>query len=386
MELWGQMVLSLRWIRPESIKGLIHFFVCRFWVVTFLIFILSCSGHKEGSTTLDIVWENERATGVIVPAVYLKEVPTDSINTSLRIYLSTSESRTAILGDYQNADDGVVFRPLIPFTSGLTYEVSVAGTTIGKIKIPVPQRTDLPALTAIYPSQDTLPENTLKFYLRFSHPMREGQALKHITLLKNGTDTVSGTFLDLQPELWNKDYTLLTLWLDPGRIKRDLQPNKMLGVPLERATSYTLVVGSDWADIRGAVIAEGFRKDFFVAARDSIRPDVKQWTLKKPKQNTIDPLVIQFNEPLDCILLNEAVRIITEDGNSVDGKIELKNEETVLEFKPESPWAKGRYVVESEERLEDLAGNNLNRLFDRDITKETDNSTRKIFTRKFEIQ
>ena len=380
------MVLSLRWIRPENIKGLIHFFVCRFWVVTFLIFILSCSGHKEGSTTLDIVWENERATGVIVPAVYLKEVPTDSINTSLRIYLSTSESRTAILGDYQNADDGVVFRPLIPFTSGLTYEVSVAGTTIGKIKIPVPQRTDLPALTAIYPSQDTLPENTLKFYLRFSHPMREGQALKHITLLKNGTDTVSGTFLDLQPELWNKDYTLLTLWLDPGRIKRDLQPNKMLGVPLERATSYTLVVGSDWADIRGAVIAENFRKDFFVAARDSIRPDVKQWTLKKPKQNTNDPLVIQFNEPLDCILLNEAVRIITEDGKSVDGKIELKNEETVLEFKPESPWAKGSYVVESEERLEDLAGNNLNRLFDRDITKETDNSTQKIFTRKFEIQ
>src|SRR5688572_26623856 len=360
------MVLSLRWIRPENIKGLIHFFICHIWVLTFLIFILSCSGHKEGSTTLDIVWENERATGVIVPDVYLKEVPTDSINTSLRIYLSTSESRTAILGDYQNADDGVVFRPLIPFTSGLTYEVSVAGTTIGTIKIPVPQRTDLPALTAIYPSQDTLPENTLKFYLRFSHPMREGQALKHITLLKNGTDTVSGTFLDLQPELWNKDYTLLTLWLDPGRIKRDLQPNKILGVPLERAASYTLVVGSDWADIRGAVIAENFRKDFFVAARDSIRPDVKQWTLKKPKQNTNDPLVIQFNEPLDCILLNEAVRIISEDGNSVDGKIELKNEETVLEFKPESPWAKGSYVVESEERLEDLAGNNLNRLFDRD--------------------
>jgi hypothetical protein len=380
------MVLSLRWIRPPNIKGLIHFFICRFWILTFLIFNLSCSGHREGSTTLDIVWENERATGVIVPSIYLKEVPTDSINTSLRIYLSTSESRVAILGDYQNADDGVVFRPLIPFTSGLTYEVSVAGTTIGKIKIPVPHRSDLPSLTAIYPSQDTLPENTLKFYFRFSHPMREGQALKHITLLKNGTDTVPGTFLDLQLELWNKDYTLLTLWLDPGRIKRDLQPNKLLGVPLESAASYALVVGSGWADVRGAVIGEDFRKDFFVAARDSVRPDVKQWTLKKPKQNTNDPLVIQFNEPLDCILLNEAVRIISEDGNSVDGKIELKNEETVLEFKPETPWARGSYVVESEERLEDLAGNNLNRLFDRDVTKETDNSTQKIFTRRFEIQ
>ena len=66
--------------------------------------------------------------------------------------------------------------------------------------------------------------------------------------------------------------------------------------------------------------------------------------------------------------------------------MELKDEETVLEFRPESPWAKGSYIIESEERLEDLAGNNLNRLFDRDITKETDHSTQKIFTRKFEIQ
>ncbi len=380
------MVLSHGWIRPENIKGLIHFFTCPFWILTCLIFILSCSGHKEGSTTLDIVWENERATGVIVPSLYLRDVPTDSITTSLRIYLSTSESRTAILGDYQKGDDGIVFRPLIPFTSGLTYEVSVAGKTIGKINIPVPHHSDLPSLMAIYPSQDTLPENTLKFYFRFSHAMREGQALKYIKLLKNGTDTVSGTFLDLQPELWNKDYTLLTLWLDPGRIKRDLQPNKKLGVPLENAASYTLVVGSGWADIRGAVIAENFSKDFFVAVRDSIRPDVKQWILKKPKQNTTDPLVIQFNESLDRVLLNEAVRIISADGNSVGGEMELKDEETVLEFKPESPWAKGTYIIESEERLEDLAGNNLNRLFDRDITKETDHLTQKIFTRKFEIQ
>jgi hypothetical protein len=380
------MVLSIGWIRPEHIKGLIHFFACPFWILTCLIFILSCSGHKEGSTTLDIVWENERATGVIVPSIYLREVPVDSINTLLRIYLSASGGRTAILGDYQKGDDGVVFRPLIPFTSGLTYEVSVGGKPIGKIKIPVPHHSDLPSLTAIYPSQDTLPENTLKFYFRFSHPMREGQALKHITLLKNGTDTVSGTFLDLQPELWNMNYTLLTLWLDPGRIKRDLQPNKRLGVPLVSAASYTLVVGSGWADIRGAVIGENFRKDFFVAARDSIRPDVKQWTLKMPKQNTTDPLVIQFNESLDRVLLNEAVRIIFADGNSVGGKMELKDEETVLEFRPESPWAKGSYAIESEERLEDLAGNNLNRLFDRDITKETDLSTQKTFSRKFEIQ
>ena len=278
------------------------------------------------------------------------------------------------------------FKPLIPFTSGLTYEVSVAGKTIGKIEIPIPVYTDLPALTSIYPSQDTLPENLLKFYFEFSHPMREGQALKYITLIKNGADTVLGTFLDLQPELWNRDYTLLTLWLDPGRIKRDLQPNQRLGAPLEHAASYTLVVRSGWADTRGVVIAEDFIKNFLVAARDSIRPDLKQWSLKTPKSGTTDPLVILFTESLDRVLSSEAVRIISADGNPINGKTELKNEESVLEFTPESPWEKGTYSIECEVRLEDLAGNNLNRLFDRDITKDAEQSMQEKFTRKFVIQ
>ena len=77
-----------------------------------------------------------------------------------------------------------------------------------------------------------MPENLLKIYLRFSHPMREGQSDKYISLIKNGKDTLPDVFLNLQPELWNEDRTVLTVWLDPGRIKRDLQPNLKLGNPL----------------------------------------------------------------------------------------------------------------------------------------------------------
>jgi hypothetical protein len=380
------MVLKLKWIRPGNNRGLILFFNSSHWIQTCLIFILACSGQKERSTNLDIIWENERATGLIVPSVFLTDVSPDSINNALSIYLSSSESRTAILGDYQHAEDGIVFRPLIPFTSGLTYEVSVAGKTIGKIEIPIPVYSDLPALTAIFPSQDTLPENLLKFYFEFSHPMRDGQALKQITLIKNGGDTVLGTFLDLQPELWNKDYTLLTLWLDPGRIKRDLQPNQRLGVPLEHAASYSLIVRAGWADTRGVMITQDFIKNFFVAARDSIRPDLNRWSLKTPKPDTIDPLVIFFTESLDRVLSGEALRIISADGNLVNGKIELKNEEAILEFTPQSAWDKGTYTIECEGRLEDLAGNNLNRLFDRDITKDVEQPMQEVFAQKFTIQ
>jgi hypothetical protein len=380
------MVLKFQRIRPGNNKGLILFFDCRFWIQTSFIFIVACSGQKERSANLDIVWENQRATGLIVPSVFLTDVPPDSINNSLRVYLSGSDNRTAILGDYQQEEDGIVFKPLIPFTSGLTYEVSISGNIIGKVEIPVPAHTDLPRLTAIYPSQDTLPENLLKFYFGFSHPMREGQSLNYIALLRNGADTVSGTFLDLQPELWNKDYTLLTIWLDPGRIKRDLQPNKKLGVPLEHATSYTLIVKSGWADTRGVMISEDFSKKFFVAARDNLRPDLQRWSLKAPKPNTTDPLVIGFDESLDRILSTEAIRIISPGGNIVSGKIEIKDEETVVEFTPESKWSKGTYSIECEQRLEDLAGNNLNRLFDRDLAKDVKQSEQEVFTRKFAIE
>ena len=55
--------------------------------------------------------------------------------------------------------------------------------------------------------------------------MEEGRSTRYVVLVKEGVDTLKGTFLDLQPELWNDDATELTLWLDPGRIKLDLIPN-----------------------------------------------------------------------------------------------------------------------------------------------------------------
>jgi hypothetical protein len=68
--------------------------------------------------------------------------------------------------------------------------------------------------------------------------MMESRSAGFIKLVKNGTDTLHDAFLDLQPELWNEDRTVITLWLDPGRIKRDLQPNLKLGAPLQQSEKY----------------------------------------------------------------------------------------------------------------------------------------------------
>src|SRR5688500_13348437 len=113
--------------------------------------------------------------------------------------------------------------------------------------------------------------------------MQEGKALEHIALIKNNQDTVDKVFLNLQPELWNKDRTMLTLWLDPGRIKRDLQPNKMMGEPLQLASNYQLVIGQDWRDVDGLSLKQVYHKNFMVAQRDTLSPNPDLWKIQVPK-------------------------------------------------------------------------------------------------------
>jgi hypothetical protein len=363
------MVLISRWIRPQS---LILFFV-----------IAACSGDNKSS--IAIVWNDEQATGISIPRRYFSTIPEDSIGQVLQVYLAGGSGQPSILGSHALHDDHIVFEPLLPFTRGLVYDVRISGERVATLLIPPPDRKDTPTLLRVYPTQDTLPQNLLKVYLEFSEPMMEGQALGNVVLLRGGKDTVSSVFLDLKPELWNYDRTLLTLWLDPGRIKRDLQPNKRLGIPLEDATSYSLVIDSAWRDARGGTLGHIFVKDFRVAPRDSLSPDLGMWALVIPRAGTREPLAVNFYESMDAVLLHEAIHITGPDGKLIRGKIILESEETRYEFTPEAAWAKGKYILQCESRLEDLAGNNLNRLFDRDLTRDIQQSSKDIFELKFQV-
>ena len=209
--------------------------------------------------------------------------------------------------------------------------------------------------------------------------MREGQSHQYVSLLKNGTDTLPGVFLDLQPELWNADRTLLTLWLDPGRIKRDLQPNKRLGAPLRTGTRYQLVVSSAWPDAQGAVLGTLASKTFVAVRRDSLSPDVAKWSIHPPQSGSLEPVAIDFGEALDYSLLTETLHVKNPLGAVVPGSWQVEDNEKRVRFKPEKPWQSGGYELRVEGRLEDLAGNNLNRPFDRDISRKGDSPTTRPF-------
>jgi hypothetical protein len=289
-----------------------------------------------------------------------------------------------MLGEYILTDDAMIFRPLIAFTRGLKYKVSLANELLSEIEIPSDDSADSPAVISIYPTGNVLPQNLLKIYIGFSKPMQEGQALKNIAVLKNRRDTIPSIFLDL--ELWNKERTMLTLWLDPGRIKRDLQPNMNMGSPLEQGAAYQIEIRQDWQDAEGISLATAYRKDFVVGLRDSLSPDPGLWTIYSPKAGSNQPLKIDLHEPLDYVLLKNTVRIVDNTGNSIHGVIETQEEETILHFTPSVAWNPGDYSVEIESRLEDLAGNNLDRLFDKDLSRQNTGRKKEAFKKSFHIR
>jgi hypothetical protein len=343
-----------------------------------------CSENDEKNNSISIQWKETKATGILIPRNFLNSIPEDSIELFLKIHLAKSNS--SILGEYIVTDDAVIFHPLLPLTRGLEYEVYLKNKLLGEVEVPTDDSKNAPTVLAIYPTADTLPENLLKIYIEFSKPMQEGEALNHVMLIKNSNDTLSSVFLDLQPELWNNDRTILTLWLDPGRIKRDLQPNKKLGLPLVKGFKYQLLINKDWQDADGAELENLYRKDFVAGIRDSISPDPAKWNIDVPETGSKQSLKIYLHESLDYILLKNTVRIVDDNGHALAGVIDVSAKESILYFTPSVAWKTGNYTIEVESRLEDFAGNNLNRLFDNDLTKQGQALEQKVFKKQFHVR
>ncbi|HEY5823868.1 MAG TPA: Ig-like domain-containing protein, partial [Cyclobacteriaceae bacterium] len=332
------------------------------------------------------IWNDQQAKGIAIPEKLIGTI-TDSLEHKLIVRLLKEGNITPIIGSYQKQNDAILFEPIISFTRGLSYEILLNNKIISQLKIPDADQKNAPELLSIYPAKDTLPENLLKMHFLFSKPMQESQSVRHLTLLRNNTDTLHGTFLDLQPELWNEEGTILTVWLDPGRIKRDLQPNKQLGTPLQSNTKYKLIVSNQWKDKNGASLTRQYQKDFITTLRDSISPNPKIWNIQTPPINSTQPLVINFHESLDYNLINTTLHIIDHTNVEVKGKWQLNENADKINFIPALSWAEDDYQLQVESRLEDLSGNNLNRAFDIDVKHKTiPSSSAEIITIPFTIK
>jgi hypothetical protein len=358
---------------------------CKLIIFSFLLLFLACAQEKNSdSDEVSIVWKNGRATGLSISRSILKNVSKDSLRTQFQVRLAKTGEQPLIAGEFNVDQSTVIFQPFIPFTRGLSYEILIKN--LAPIILEIPKASEIPQLLAIYPSQDTLPENLLKMYLVFSRPMMQGHSLQYITLTDHKGDSLPHIFLNLQHELWNEEGTVLTIWLDPGRIKRHLQPNQAFGPPLVKGKTYKLIISSEWPDNQGSSLASVYTKNIVATSRDTSSPAPDHWDLKLPTAGTLEPLQIDLGEPCDYLLLQHAIRLLSPEGNAVHGIMEIVNAEEKLNFTPAKPWSPGTYKLQIETRLEDLAGNNLGRLFDRDLTtQQKPHSNTGIYERKLNI-
>ncbi len=299
--------------------------------------------------------------------------------------LPVGEDRPPVAGSWTVEKGTLRFRPRYPLVAGLSYvarldldRLSSLATGRSSARAPVVARFSLPkpdlqpstVVKAIYPSAAELPENQLRFYIHFSAPMSRGEAYEHIHLLSADRGAVEAPFLEIGEELWDPGMRRLTLFFDPGRIKRGLRPHLEAGMPLREGGAYRLMIDAGWRDARGVPLASGFQKAFTVVAPDRTSPDPAEWALHTPSAESRESLAIDFPEPLDHGLLERVLRVRDAEGKFVAGEVEVSAREQRFQFTPAAPWTAGDYSVEVEAILEDLAGNNLRKVFDVDLRQD----------------
>ncbi|HMB63116.1 MAG TPA: hypothetical protein VKN36_08600, partial [Eudoraea sp.] len=136
------------------------------FTLIFFCLILSATACKEEQGIRDLMVTYEEGSPVAV------QLSTGLDPETLSIHV-TGNTETRVLGSMGPGASGYVFRPLIPFTAGQSYEIRYKEKLLSTFKVAAGQAGSSPELLAVYPSKDTVPENLLKVYLQFSQPMQE---------------------------------------------------------------------------------------------------------------------------------------------------------------------------------------------------------------------
>lgn len=304
----------------------------------------------------------------------------------LAVYTGTElpaagSGKPPVAGSYTITAGGVRFHPRFPLVEGLSYVATFDpggghAPITAVLALPAPAARESTYVTRIYPTTDEVPENLLRLYVHFSAPMSRGEAYRHVRIVDEATgQEVEAPFVEITEELWDPGMRRLTLFFDPGRIKRGLRPHLEAGPPLVEGGAYRLVVDAAWPDAHGEPLRESFEKRFRVLGPDRTSPDPEDWRLEAPDAGSRQAAVLRFPEPVDHALMTRVVRVLDAGGRPVDGTAQASDEERRFEFVPSAPWTAGVYTVEVETILEDLAGNNLRNVFDVDLESDPGEQT-----------
>ena len=337
-----------------------------------ILFIVGSFFSANAQNRVELLFENGKAVAVKLSS---KEDPCTPDPRECYVVLEGKE--TAIFGSWSMYQQTSVFSPVISFSAGMAYQIFRKNERVASFQIPLEKYAESLKLS-VFPSTDTVPANLLKMYFQFSEPMKQLRSERFVFLLDERGDTLREVFQSLHPELWNKQGDRLTLWIDPGRVKRDLIRNQKLGAPFEIGKKYKLIVSNRWQSLSGNALYTSFEKSVYVEPNDRKKINPKEWLVEVPAAQSTDPLKIHFGESLDWVVAKENVWVNNESGEEVRAEISTFDQEAALLMAPASPWHAGLYHIHIDPKVADLAGNNLNRLFDEDLKTQSIKSLREL--------
>src|SRR4051812_31998966 len=177
--------------------------------------------------------------------------------------LTVDSSLPPMLGSYQIAGRTIQFKPRFALEPGISYravfrpdrlplEQSIPRKpVISVFELAKPPSEATTVVSQVYPTADALPENLLKFYIYFSAPMSRGHIYEYLHLRDEAGKAIELPFLEIDEEFWDRSMMRLTLFIDPGRIKRGVKPLEEIGPALEAGKRYSLRIDREWKDASG---------------------------------------------------------------------------------------------------------------------------------------
>lgn len=260
------------------------------------------------------------------------------------------------------------FVPRFGFSDGSAYAVTVDGVPAGVLHRARRARPATATVLAIRPSAEVVPRNLLRCYIWFSAPMSAGRAAGEIRLTGDDGALLDGALLE-HDELWDAGFRRLTVLLDPARIKRGLAGH---GYALAEGRAFRLEVGAGLRDAAGAPLRAGARRRYRTGPDERRRVDPARWDLAVPAAGGRGSLTVTFDRPMDHGLLRRCLRVTGPGGEPADGLAGPGPGQRSWRLVPRRPWVAGAYALVVDPVLEDLAGNSVSRVFDRDLAAVAD--------------
>ena len=235
-----------------------------------------------------------------------------------------------------------------------------------------PGRTAATEVADIRPTAAEVPCNLLRLYVWFSAPMSEGYAAGNVRLagdggprspepccpasMSCGTPPVAGS-----PSCWTPPASSAA-WLATGR-------------PVTRCD---LASHSGWSSTAGSVMRKDSpceadaQRRYEVGGEERRHVDPASWLLTVPPAGTSEPVQVAFGRPLDHGLLARCLHVAGPGGELTPRhRCRSAPGNSMAAGAPPGLGTGSRQLI-VDPVLEDLAGNSVSRVFDRDLTRPKD--------------